>query len=83
MRAGEGRAVSLLTVPVRRRGGGRPQPTVSWPKNLWLDTYCQAVTMTSMQAVVALQCLAARGYRRWGDFVPEPLAEAGRREAVR
>ena len=83
MRAGEGKAVSFLALPVRCRGGGRPQPAVSWPKNLWLDTYCQAVTMTSMHAVAAPRYLAARRYRQLGDSVPGRIADADQRKAAR
>lgn len=38
--------------------------------------------MTSMHAIAALQCLAARGERRLGNVIPDPTEEAGQREAA-
>jgi hypothetical protein len=72
----------LLALPVSPRGAGRPQQAVIWPKNLWVDTYCQTATMTSMHVVGALQCLAAGDERRLGKATSDPIEEAGQREAA-
>jgi hypothetical protein len=63
--------------------GGRPQQAVIWSKNARVDTHCRTVTMIPMHVVDAPQCLAARGYRRLGDSVPDPKEVAGQREAAR
>ena len=47
-----------------------------------IDTCCQTATMTSMHGVAALQCLAAWGERQLGNAIPDPLEEAGQREAM-
>ena len=83
MRAGEGKAVSFLALPVRCREGGRFQQAVLWPKTLQVDTRCQTATMTSMHAVDTPQRLSIRGSRRLGDSVPDRIEDADLREAAR
>ena len=66
-----------------RMPAARPQQTVIWSKTLWVDTRCKTLTMTSMHVVDAPQCLPARGYRRLGYSVPDPMEDASQQEAAR
>jgi len=77
------RKTSISEDHLTRMPAARPQQAVIWSKTLRVDTCCETVTMTSMHAVDAPRCLPARGYRRLGSSVPDPMEDAGQREAAR